>query len=383
MKNTVLTLFAVAATIGASAQDNFTIKGTVPEVFNGKYIYLSTAGKSASVKLDSAMVTKGKFAITNSVNEPKFVSLTVRAKVDAQSPWSFGSRNLFIENGEKITVKHGKAKGNNQLETAKVSGSKLTKGWDEYQACIFPATSVLDSLRGVNSKMMTTNMRDTTGYSVRNALFNKNFALETKLTNDFIAKNPDSYIALHIFNEKLGRRVADVQGEQARLNKFSAAMRETPLGKTTQELLDKSAKFAINAVAPDFSAPTPEGGELKLSDLRGKYVLLDFWASWCGPCRAENPHVVKAFKKYKDKNFTVLGVSLDRPGQKDKWLEAIQKDELTWQHVSDLKWWSSDIAKLYMISSIPQNFLLDPQGRIVAVNLRGEKLEQALDKIMN
>ena len=117
---------------------------------------------------------------------------------------------------------------------------------------------------------------------------------------------------------------------------------------------------------------------MSLSSLRGRYVLVDFWASWCGPCRAENPNVVKVFQKYKDRNFHIIGVSLDRPGQQEKWMKAIHDDKLEWTHVSDLQFWNNEVAKQYGINAIPQNLLLDPEGKIIAKNLRGEELEAKL-----
>jgi len=137
--------------------------------------------------------------------------------------------------------------------------------------------------------------------------------------------------------------------------------------------------FTIGAEAPDFAQATPEGKMLKLSELRGKVVLIDFWASWCGPCRRENPNVVRMYQQYKDKGFEILGVSLDRDRQ--RWLDAIQQDGLTWLHVSDLQQWSNAVAQMYGVSSIPHTVLLDAEGRILARNLRGEALEHKLAEI--
>ncbi|MBB6271885.1 peroxiredoxin [Pedobacter cryoconitis] len=135
-------------------------------------------------------------------------------------------------------------------------------------------------------------------------------------------------------------------------------------------------------MAPDFTQNDVNENPIKLSSFKGKFVLIDFWASWCKPCRAENPNVIKAYAKYKDKNFEILGVSLDEETGKTAWIEAIKKDGITWPQVSDLKGWKNEAAKLYAIKSIPQNFLIDPSGKIIATNLRGEELEKALDKFL-
>lgn len=136
----------------------------------------------------------------------------------------------------------------------------------------------------------------------------------------------------------------------------------------------------VGDVAPDFSLPDPSGKNIKLSSFRGKYVLVDFWASWCKPCRMENPNVVKAYQQYKNKNFTILGVSLDK--KKEAWVQAIQADGLSWNHVSDLKFWESAVVPLFGINAIPTNFLLDPQGKVIAANLRGDALEQKLQEVV-
>ncbi len=146
-----------------------------------------------------------------------------------------------------------------------------------------------------------------------------------------------------------------------------------------QQQISSMRSFTVGAEAPDFAQATPEGKMMRLSDLRGKVVLVDFWASWCGPCRRENPNVVRMYNTYKDKGFEILGVSLDRDRQ--RWLEAISEDGLTWYHVSDLKQWSNEVAQMYGVSSIPHTVLVDKEGKIIARNLRGEALERKLAEI--
>jgi peroxiredoxin len=137
---------------------------------------------------------------------------------------------------------------------------------------------------------------------------------------------------------------------------------------------------AIGQPAPEIALPDPDGKIVKLSSMKGKYVLVDFWAKWCGPCRQENPNVVRVYNKYKDKGFTVFGVSLDR--KREDWLQAIEQDQLTWTHVSDLKYWQSEAAKTYNITAIPFSVLLDPNGIIIDKNLRGAALERRLEQLL-
>jgi peroxiredoxin len=151
------------------------------------------------------------------------------------------------------------------------------------------------------------------------------------------------------------------------------------VAKNFVSTVDKMKALAIGQPAPEISLPDTTGQVVKLSSFRGKYVLVDFWAKWCGPCRDENPNVVRAFNKYKDKGFTVFGVSLDR--SKQDWIKAINDDKLTWTHVSDLKYWQSEAAKTYNITGIPFSLLLDPDGKIIAKNLRGAALDSKLAEI--
>lgn len=198
----------------------------------------------------------------------------------------------------------------------------------------------------------------------------------------FISKHPDYFISLVALNEVIGHLPEDVPSLKKMYNKLDKNIQQTTTGIKTKSVLDKFDAVSIGRIAPLFSAADTSGNTVKLADYRGKYVLIDFWASWCGPCREENPIVVKAFHQYKDKNFDILSVSLDQPGKRDAWIKAIHDDQLAWKHVSDLKYWNNEVAQLYMVKSIPQNFLIDPKGKIIAANLRGEALSKKLSELL-
>lgn len=163
--------------------------------------------------------------------------------------------------------------------------------------------------------------------------------------------------------------------------RFRKAKPNHPQVKPFLENLKRLKGVSIGSEAPEIALPTPAGPIMRLSDLRGKYVLIDFWASWCGPCRRENPNVIKTYATYKDKGFEIFGVSLDQ--EKSAWINAIAKDQLTWPHVSDLQYWNSVAAQAYQVSSIPMTFLLDPQGKVIAKGLRGDSLNQYLANLFS
>ncbi|HWJ92373.1 MAG TPA: TlpA disulfide reductase family protein, partial [Flavisolibacter sp.] len=210
-------------------------------------------------------------------------------------------------------------------------------------------------------------------------LSDANQKTETEDLKRFIVDHPDAFASVYLLNSY--STTLDMSDLESLYASLSPKYKDTRSGQSVAKGIEARKITAIGKTAPDFMQPDTSGNTVKLTDLRGKYVLVDFWASWCGPCRAENPNLVKTFTRYKDKGFTVLGVSLDQPGKKDASLAAIHKDGLTWTQVSDLKFWDNEAAVLYGIKAIPSNLLLDPQGKIIAKDLRGEELAKKLSEL--
>jgi peroxiredoxin len=197
---------------------------------------------------------------------------------------------------------------------------------------------------------------------------------------EFIKSNPASLVSAYVLYRDFSYRLSP-QEIRDNVKLLDAPLHQSPYVKVLKELSETLETVQIGKAAPDFTAKDVNGKDVKLSQHQGKYLLVDFWAAWCGPCRRENPNVVKAYQKYKAKGFDVYGVSLDK--SKAAWVKAIKDDGLNWTQVSDLAFWNSAPAKLYGVRAIPSNFLLDPNGIIVARNLRGEELEKALSELLD
>ncbi|BAV06953.1 Peroxiredoxin [Filimonas lacunae] len=204
-----------------------------------------------------------------------------------------------------------------------------------------------------------------------------------QISRMYIDQHPESPYALNAIKDlDNGAFIIHAEVVDPLFKKLSPAVQQSEAGKAFAARIEKARLLGIGQMGPVFSAPDTTGKAVSTRDFKGKYVLVDFWASWCKPCRAENPNVLKAYEKYKDKNFTVLGVSLDNEKAKEAWLKAIHDDAMPWTQISDLKGWSSPAAELYDVHAIPQNYLLDPSGKIVAKNIRGEQLHTALETIL-
>ena len=198
----------------------------------------------------------------------------------------------------------------------------------------------------------------------------------------YIKENTNTLFALMLTSEMLSKRELTATEANEVVESLSPKMAETQMAKKITSALASLSKGEVGSKAPDFTAPDPNGNMLSLKETLGKYTLVDFWASWCKPCRMENPNVVRVYNKYHDKGLNIISVSLDRANQKDRWLKAIADDQMDWYHVSNLQFWQDPIAKDYNVRSIPATFLLDENGVIIAKNLRGAQLETQMAALL-
>jgi thiol-disulfide isomerase/thioredoxin len=263
------------------------------------------------------------------------------------------------------------------LKNVMVSGSKSDQDFLPVRQALTIYTARLSVLNHEARQYIAAN--DTANLSL---VRSKRDQLEANLRNDtyrkFVEQHLASPVSLYALSQVAGYHLNPEEVEPL-FNNLSPQIRHSKAGSNFAEKIATAKATSPGGYLPDFSQADTSGKLVRLSSFKGKYVLIDFWASWCGPCRAENPGLVKVFNIYKEKDFTILGVSLDK--NKASWLKAIQVDKLCWTQVSDLKYWNNDIAKKLDIRSIPQNILLDPSGKIIARNLRGNELSEILANI--
>lgn len=342
----------------ASAQKKLTINGKIKGLKDGSSVALINANLPSDT-LGKAVVKKESFEMKADLKEPTLLNLNLAP----------GKTLLtFLENSTiKIT---GDV---NQLKQLNVKGSRTHDDFKAFQQTFDP---LFEKLVKTNQQMQSGGRTD----SLAGAMDKVRSSIEKEIDN-YIAQRPSSPVSAFVLAATMPIN-DDILITERRFNLLTQTAAENTYGNYVKAMIDETKITAIGAVAADFTQADTSGNLVSLSSFRGKYVLVDFWASWCGPCRQENPNVVANYQKFSSRNFTVLGVSLDRPGQKDRWLQAIHTDNLTWTHVSDLQYWNNAVAQQYRVQTIPQNFLIGPDGKIVAKNLRGAALEAKLCEVL-
>ena len=353
----VLPLFSVAQLPGLKG---FTINGTIPGYADGTEVKMFRNGDNK--ELTRAQFRKGNFLLKGNADEPVLCYLVIGSDKEPVQ--------LYVENS-KITVSRDPKEKNKYI----VNGSSSHKDFARFVTIFSPLAQQLNSLASSINSMVQGNERD----GLMTIYTNTENQVQQQI-DSFIMKNPASPVSPFVLSVT-SQFYEDPLLLEKRYNRLDPSVKTLAISKQLEASITNQKIGAIGTQAIDFSQPDTSGIPVSLSSFRGKYVLVDFWASWCGPCRNENPNVVENFNRFRTKNFTILGVSLDRPGQKEKWLQAIRDDGLTWNHVSDLQFWNNSAAQLYHVQGIPQNILVDPQGKIVGKNLHGEALQAKLCEI--
>jgi peroxiredoxin len=357
MKKLLFALLIPAVSFGQS-EKGFTIKGQVAGLKDSTLVYLTSANGTAVAQ---AYASRGSFNLFGKLEAEDVYQVNFIGYPE--------SYETYLTN-DNITVT-GNA---SSIKKLNVAGSPAAMDYQLYLKRFNPLKERLNNAVTLANQSPAGKKRDSL-VSVVNTTVND---IEKQI-DLFIKEKPASPVSSFILYVTTSLSNDPVLLEE-RYSKLSGKAKTNIYGKAIGEMVDAQHFGAIGTVAPEFVQNDENGNPVSLSSFKGKYVLIDFWASWCGPCRRENPNVVAAYNEFKNKNFTILGVSLDQ--DKQKWLDAIKNDNLTWTHVSDLAYWQNAVAKKYNVSSIPQNYLLDPSGKIIAKNLRGEELHQKLSELL-
>lgn len=375
-----LLIIAVIAPFVAIAQaPNFTITGKIGNLNAPAKIYLdySSDGKGKS---DSATFVNGTFKFTGYIDGIASGRITLSREGlkdkeiyatgagDVVYP-SFGKENISINSPDSIY-------------NAVWIGSKVYDKSKAFEKEVGPTVMTVHHNANVQLQRATPEQRaDTAYFKVLDKRVKELRISRGEKMLQFIKNNPGSFFALQALSESVSGYGLKSDIGMPLFNKLSEQLRLSYTGQGLYKILNASTVTALGSNAPDFMQNDVNGKAVSLSDFKGKYVLVEFWASWCAPCRAESPNLLKQYATFKDKGFEILGVSVD--SDKAKWLEAIKKDGLTWPQVSDLKGWESDARKVYGISGVPANFLISPDGKIIGSHLMGEALNKKLGELFN
>lgn len=364
MKRLLFVLLALGTFFACSKPESFVINGEIAGKEDGEVTLLKLAD-GRWVGEDTARIVDGKFVLNGKVDLPEMRVIRMgQQNVIAQ---------FFAENGE-MTVQAWA----DSLDKTVVTGSDADA---EFKVFVDEMKRLSVEAGALQQKFNQARMnRDEEKMKQAQIDFEAMMENQKVYARNFIRGHKSStvapFIALWQFSQTMTYEEIDTL-----VAFFDPEIHSSLYVNELKKLADKQRSTGIGSVAPDFTQNDPEGNPITLSSLRGKILLVDFWASWCQPCRSENPNVVKLYNHYKDKGFDILGVSLDR--DKAAWLKAIEDDKLTWHHVSDLNYWKNDVAQQYNVTSIPHTILLDKEGKIIAVNLRGEALAAKLAELLD
>ncbi|MCA0131764.1 redoxin domain-containing protein [Winogradskyella alexanderae] len=376
---TLIFISILALSCQNEPRDGFVINGTAKEVYNGSRVYLKDVSNlGREVYSDTAIVMNEKFTFTGKVDEPKVRFMEIQGV-----PGEF----LFMLENSEIDIEINKQ----LMLDSKATGSKTHEDLVKYQNGIKALQQENREL--VDAFLKAKKAKDSIKEDSLKFLLEDHGQRFLKFPAKFTKENNNSYFTLNLIGLEANKQKFDIKAFLESYENLVPELKKTPMGERVKRKLDsinteyeKTAYLEVGKIAPNFEAPTPEGNIVSLKDLRGKVTVIDFWAAWCGPCRRENPNVVKLYEQYHKDGLEIIGVSLDgntrQNDPKKAWLDAIEKDGLKWTQVSHLKYFNDPVARLYNINAIPATYVLDNEGKIIAKNLRGRRLEMTVKELL-
>ncbi|WP_313806934.1 TlpA disulfide reductase family protein [Flavobacterium sp.] len=367
----VVATLAVLASCSKVGDNEFLISGTAEGVENGKMAILQVQNDMGMLPKDTVKIENGKFEIKGANTEgPEIAFIMVEGVNNGMIPF-------ILENGE-INIAIDK----DTIQKSKVGGTNNNEKFQKYndESSVIFKKMVAFQKANKDKFMQASKAGDTVTI---NKLMKDNKVYQddmNKLSETFVEKNPDAFLSVLLLENFVSRQSLEAEKIKTLFNSLATDIKKSKSGKRVEEFVTAMTSVQVGQVAPNFSAKNPEGKTVSLKESLGKVTIIDFWASWCGPCRAENPNVVALYNEFHGKGLNIIGVSLDK--DEAKWKEAIAKDKLAWAHVSNLKFWEDPIAKQYNVKSIPATFILDASGKIVAKDLRGEELKAKVAELL-